>query len=51
MRAFVLTLIAFLLVISAPHVQSFPMDIDGRVMVSQDLNNDGRISGDLELGA
>lgn len=27
------------------------MDVDGRCMVPQDLNGDGVVSGDLELGS
>lgn len=29
----------------------YRVDVDGRVMVPQDLNGDGRITGDIEMGS
>lgn len=33
----------------APH--PFSVDVDGRIMVPRDLNGDGLIIGDIELGS
>lgn len=36
---------------AAPVCGLYRVDIDGRVMVPSDLNGDGKITGDIEMGS